>query len=369
VRRAYPKLPPPLIARGVFALTNWLSAIRRKLIPPPLAAIELATSSWAAMAIAAFTELKIADVLADGAQTAQQLAASLQLNPSSLYRLLRSLTGYDIVREDAGGTFSLTPIGRSLASTAVWSASGMVRYANAGWHAAAWTRLADGVRSGKVPFEIAHGQSFFEYCVQQPDAGALFDEAMHSVGAVHVAAVLGVYDFGHIRHLIDVGGGTGFLLAAILQRYPSMRGTLFEMPTVLERARKAMKDAGVGDRCSIAGGDFFQTAPAGGDAYLVSHVLHDWDDADATQILRAIASAMPADGRVLIVEIVMDPPNRRWTQGKLSDLQMLTALRGRERTRAEFAALLQGAGLRIARIVPTAAAESIIEAQRAAPLK
>lgn len=362
--RALPKLPPPFVARAIFRLADLLAKLRRRLMPPALAAIELGTSSWAAMAIAAFAELRVAEALSNGALTAEQLAPRLGVNPQRLYRLLRTLTGYGIVREDSVKRFALTAIGRSLAESAGWSARGMVRYANADWHLAAWEHLTEGVRTGSTPFEITHGQPLFEYCAAQPEAGAAFDEAMRSIGRLHVAAVLDAYDFGGFHHVVDIGGGDGNLLAAILGRYPSLRGTLYETPPVIERAKRDSESTDLGGRFAAEGGDFFSAAPAGGDAYLLSHVLHDWDDAAAARILCAIHSAMPAHARVLIVEIVMDPPNDRWTQGKLSDLQMLVMLTGRERTREEFATLLKTANLRIARIVRTAAAESVIEAVR-----
>jgi hypothetical protein len=198
------------------------------------------------------------------------------------------------------------------------------------------------------------GTGLFEYLQAHPDAGALFDAAMESLSPQFANAFAAAYDFANIEHVVDIGGGTGMLLATVLERHAHVRGTLFERPEVEPRVR-------AGERLGVARGDMFSDPPPTADAYIFAHVLHDWDDDSCVRILQNLRRAMPSHGRVLVYEIVAAPPNNRWSQDRLQDLEMLAILPGRERTRDEFDALFTRAGFRLHRVIATGAPESILE--------
>lgn len=362
--RALPPTPPAFVVRAATRIVGMLAALRRRVMPAQSAAIELATSSWPAIAVRAFCLLRLPDALNERARTPLDLAQSGYGNAESLARLLRALSGYGIVRARRDGSYELARIGKTLVSGPS-SAAGMFVYANEPWHLQAFARLADGVAQGRPAFEIANGAPLFDYCAANPDAGASFDAGMNAVVAMHAGAVLQAYDFHSIRRLVDVGGGNGFLLAAIAARNPSLQGTVFDLPAVADRARALLERYGLSDRCIVTSGNFFEDDPPPANAYLLSHILHDWDDASCTRILQNVRRAMPPDARVLIVDIVASPPRNRWLQEHVTDLEMLAMLPGRERTHAEFETLLAAAGLRLRRVIPMAAAESIVEATAA----
>lgn len=323
-------------------------------MPAQIAAIDLATSSWVALATSAFCELGLPQALQNGARTPRGLSEQGWGNEGSLRRLLRALSGYDVVVELGNDRFALGRLGAALVPGKS-SASSMIQYANAQWHLHAWTHLAQGIRRGKVPFQLAHGESFFAYCEQHPEAAKLFDEAMNAVVRLHADAVVAAYDFEGIAHVVDLAGGHGVLLEAIVNRYPAVRATLFERPQVAAQARGTF---------AIVPGDFFTDTPPAADAYVLSHVLHDWDDDSCVRILQSVRRAMAPETRILAIEILLEPQRNVWSQDKVTDLEMLATLTGRERTRDEFVALFQRSGLRLQRVIPTAAAESILEARR-----
>ncbi len=343
-----------VIARFLARAVAWLGRLRRRIMPSHIAAIELATSSWIPFATAAFCELGLPQALQSGARTPHGLSEQGYGDERSLRRLLRALSGYDVVVDLGNDRFALGHIGRALVPGKS-SAAGMVRYANAKWHLEAWTNLARGIRHGEVPFQIAHGSSFFAYLQQHPDAGKLFDDAMNAVVQIHTDAVAAAYDFSGASHIVDVGGGNGVLLEAIAKRYPRTRATLFERREVVTHASGPF---------AIAAGDFFTDALPAADVYLLSHVLHDWDDESCVRLLQNLRRAMPAGARVLAVETVVGPERNVWSQDKITDLEMLATLTGRERTLEEFDTLFARSGLRFERLIPTPAAESIIEATR-----
>lgn len=340
----------------------WLSSARRRLLPPQFALMELGTSLWPALCLIAFARLRIAETLTGGSKTAAEIAEAARLDAGALYRLLRLLAGYDIVREDRSGRFSLTRIGRSLGASGHFPAGPFLRYLGEPWQLGPWVRLDESLRTGKPVFEAMYGQPFFDFVREHAGAAEIFDEAMTSVVRLHAAAVRDGYDFSSASCVVDVGGGKGVQLSALLAANAHLRGVLFDLPHVVEAATAALVSAQSQERCERIGGDFFVAVPGGGDLYLLSHVLHDWDDAGALRILRACRAAMTPNAKLLIVECVIENGTNRWNQGHLTDLQMLLTLSGRERTRDEFASLLGAAGFSIARVLPVAAAESIVEA-------
>lgn len=345
--------PPPWLFRIMVRVADGLMKLRRRLIPRHFAVIELGTMSWVAQSAAAFCELGLPDALAQGPRTADELAQQGYGDRDSLFRLLRALAAYDVVEYAGENRFVLGYLGRALIGER--SAAPLLRYANAPWHIGAYTRLADAIRAKRPGFELNEGKPMFAYYAEHPEAGAMFDAAMQSLTPLFADAFAEAYDFSNMRHVVDVGGGTGLLLAAMLARFPNLRGTVFELPAVVARVRAT-------DRLAAVAGSVLSDAPPQADAYILSHVLHDWDDESCVRMLQNVRRAMPANARVLVYEIVAAPPGNWWSQDRISDLEMLAMLPGRERTREEFAALFQRSGLRLNRIIEAGAPESILEA-------
>jgi O-methyltransferase len=233
----------------------------------------------------------------------------------------------------------------------------------ADWQWRAWSELSYSTQTGHPGFERVYGKAFFDYLAENPDPSRVFNDAMTSFSASISAAVIEAYDFTGITKLVDVGGGHGVLLASILEKYPEMRGVLFEAPFVVEGAGDAITARGLAGRCEVVGGDFFASVPEGGDAYIMKHIIHDWDAEHALTILQNCHRAMTRNGKLLVVEMVI-PEGNAPSLGKLLDLEMLLLLHSYERTEAEYCALFKRAGFRLAKIVPTRMPHSVIEARR-----
>jgi SAM-dependent methyltransferase len=318
--------------------------------------------SWVTQAIYVAAEIGIADILAAGPRTAEELARGLRMDGPSLYRVLRALASIDIFREDGEGRFSLTPMGKLLESDAPGSKRSLARMAGAEFYRS-WGGLLPSLKTGGAAFDEVFGKPFFHYMSANPDRWRIYDDAMTGVHDSETIPVLDAYDFTPFETIVDVGGGNGLALAAILRRHPGIRGVLFDLPAVADRAREVVAGAGVSDRCRIEGGDFFDSVPSSGDAYLLRHVIHDWEDGEAIAILKNCRDAMQPGGRVLVVETVI-PSGNEPCFGKWLDLMMLV-VGGRERTREQYGDLFSAAGLRLTRVVPTAHEVSVIEGVRA----
>ena len=357
-----PKFPPVFVARVVMAIQNFLNWLRLRLMPSQLAVFELGASLWISMCIHAVAKLGVADLLKDGPLTADELAAQLKVHPEALYRVMRLLAGCGVFHQDRQRRFSLTRLGQKLRSDVPGSARAMMQYIGESWQMTPWLDILYTIRTGKSAFDHIYGMPFFDYCVAHPDAAKIFDDAMTSVIQLHGGAIIQAYDFSAVRSLVDVGGGRGVMLSAILKSCPHLQGVLFDLPHVVESAVPQLQAAGVEARCTRVGGNFFESIPAGHDAYLMSHIIHDWDDEHCLQILRTCRQAMPSHSKLLITETIIPPADNSRHQGKLSDIQMLLVLTGKERTEAEFRALLEAADFKINRIIPTAAPQFIIEA-------
>ena len=340
----------------------WVSSVRRRLLPPQFALMELGTSLWPSLCLIAFARLRIAGTMMDGPKTSTEIARELHLDPGALYRVLRLLAGYDVLREEPAERFSLTRLGRALSDSEDLPTAAFLRYLGEPWQLGPWVGIDETLRTGRPAFEVMYGQPFFAFLREHPAAASIFDDAMTAVAQLHASAVRDAYDFGAAGCVADVGGGKGVQLGALLAANPRLRGILYDLPHVVAAATADVKMAEARGRCECVGGDFFVRVPAGADVYLLSHILHDWDDEAALRILRACRSAMAPSATLLIVECVIENGTNRWSQGHLTDLQMLLTLGGRERTRAEFSELLGAADLGIARVLPIAAAESILEA-------
>lgn len=332
------------------------SSMRRRAIPPQLAIMEMATGIWPAMVLRAFVKSGIADRLAQGAATPEEIAQDCSLHAPSVKRVLRFLAGYDVVRA-SGETFALTEIGLCATSRDSASVADFLTYVGEPWHLMPWSRLHETLRSGEPAFDIVYGTGFFNYTQAHPEIENAFDRAMNDAAKLHAAAIADAYDFSEGSPVADIGGGSGLVLRAILDRYPKVRGILSDLPAAVEKARAQLAD--LSGRVEFAPGDFFASVPVA-KSYVLTHILHDWDDQRALQLLRSIARSIEPNARVLIAEALAEDDPNIWSAASLTDAQMLTMLTGRERTRSEYAELLRQAGFAVIRTVPTAAAESII---------
>ena len=303
--------------------------------------------------------LDIADRLAAGPRSSDELAADTDTDPDALYRLLRALAAVGVLHEQAGRRFELTELGEGLRSDVPGSVRGWALMIGRPMHWNTWSSLVESIRTGDNTFRLVHDTDVWAYRAQRPEELAIFDGAMTSISGVVDAAVVAAYDFGRFGEIVDVAGGRGALLAAILAKHEGVRGVLFDQPDVVANAG-ALLDR-FGDRCRAAGGSFFERVPHGADAYLLKAILHDWEDDECVAILQVIREAMPAHGVVLVLEQDLGGPNEN-APAKLSDLNMLVNPGGRERSEEEYAALFAAAGLRYAGATASAAGVTVFEA-------
>ena len=305
--------------------------------------------------------LGIADELGAGEKASDELAVATGSHPDSLYRLLRALASVGVLDERPERRFALTPVGECLRRDAPESLAGWAAYVGLPDHWQAWGALLHSVQTGENAFPHVHGANVWEYRVQHPKVSTVFDRAMQDVTRVANDSLLDAYDFGRFATVVDVGGGNGTLLAGLLQRYPTMRGVLFDQPHVVAHADEVFRGAEVADRARIIAGSFFEEVPEGGDAYVLKAIIHDWEDEDSTGILRNCRRAIgDGDGVLLLVERELGPPNEE-PGAKFSDLNMLVAPGGRERTIDEYGQLFASAGFRLERVTPTSRGLNVIE--------
>lgn len=319
--------------------------------------------AWITQGIAVAAELGIADLLADAPRTAEELAKETRAHSQALYRLMRALASAGIFVQDEDGRFSLSPLAYPLRTDGAGSQRAFAAMMG-GELQQAWGQLLHSVRTGEPGFQARFGKPFFEYMTEHPDRHSLFDAAMTGIHDAETQPILDAYDFGSFQTVVDIGGGSGLQLAAALQRHPALHGILFDLPAVAERARATVADLGLSERCRVEGGDFFASVPAGADAYVLRHIVHDWQDLEAATLLRNCRDAMAPGGKVLVMESVIPGANEPCF-GKWLDLMMLL-VGGRERTEEEYRRLFGEAGLTLNRIVPTAAEISILEGVRTA---
>ncbi len=329
---------------------------------PHLTMRDLLDGYWKTQAIYVAAKLGLADLLKDGPRSADDLAAATKTHAPSLYRLLRALASLGIFAEDERRRFGLTPLAECLRRDLPGSQWAMAVMSGEE-HYRAFGELLWSVQTGKPAFERMFGAPVFDYLSTHPEQAKVFDEAMVGVHGMETLAMLEAFDLSDIGVLADVGGGNGSLICGVLKQYPAMRGILFDLPGVIERARGNIAAAGLADRCRCVAGNFFESVVPGADVYLMRHIIHDWDDDRCVKILKNIAAVLPAGGRVLIVETVIEPGNEP-SFGKLLDLAMLALPGGKERTAEEYRALYAAGGFRLTRIVPARAGVSIIEGVR-----
>jgi SAM-dependent methyltransferase len=309
--------------------------------------------------IRAVSELGVADHLVDGPKPVGELAAATATDAPSLHRALRALASMGIFAECAPGLFGLTPMAELLRSDHPFSLRNACILPAADLRA--WAQCTYSLRTGEPAFDLANGESYWDYMMARPDESARFDHSMEAWTRLELLSVLPAYDWGRLGRVVDVGGGNGAFLAGLLTHFPQMRGVLFDLAHVIASAPAVMKAAAVIDRCEILAGSFFESLPADGDAYVFKRIIYSWDDDQVSRILKLARAAMARDGRILILE-----PVRRGGDavdvGKVLDLQMLVLGGHRVRSRKELRELLASAQLKLTRVIPTTMT-AIVEAR------
>jgi hypothetical protein len=312
--------------------------------------------------ISVAAKLRVADQLAHGAKSADQLALELECHADSLYRVLRALAGNGIFVEGEGRTFSLNSFGDLLRSDAPGSLCANAEAAGEQWMWLAWGSLSHTVRTGETAFDHAFGKDTWSWFAENPEAWRLFDQCMDEMTGSEIAAVLSAYDFAGVRTIVDVAGGRGLLLGEILRCNPSAKGILFNLPEVILSAKDSL-DPETARRIDFVSGSFFDAVPPGGDVYLLKNILHDWEDEAAGKILLTCARSMESGSKLLVIEHIVAAPNLP-CQGKIADVQMMVRNGGRNRTEPELQSLLSQTGFQISRILGADAGPAVIEVRK-----
>jgi hypothetical protein len=321
---------------------------------------DLISKGLMVQALSVAARLGIADLVRDRSKDADELASATGANAPTLYRLLRALSGLGVFAQDEQARFGLTPLGRTLCS-GPGTARERAAFVGEPWVWSAWGNLCHSVLTGESAFRHAHGTSLFEYLERNPEARSSFHHNLSRQSELQIPTILEAYDFSRFERLVDVGGGHGALLSAILAANPSLTGVLYELPEVVAEAADLASELGVRERLEIVGGNFFDSVPPEGDCYLLKLVIHDWDDERAVRILRNLRAAIADGGRLLLIEFVM-PPGDAFHHAKFMDLSILVLTEsGRERTEAEYRDLLAAGGFTLAETIQTASSLSIIE--------
>jgi C-methyltransferase len=355
-------VPPVAAARLVERLRHHLYRLNQRLLPAPAAMMEMIVATWLSQAITVAAEFGVADALAPGPMTIDELASAVGADSDALRRLLRALIGRGVFRRRRDDRYELNSLARTLCSDAEVSMSAAAQFYGSREQRERWTMLADSIRTGRSVVPMLHGKGGFDYFAEDPEHADLFNRTMAGISRLTDASVAAGYDFGAYPTIVDVGGGHGLLLAAILAATPEIRGVLYDLPTVVSPGSNILCSNGLVDRVHIETGSFFDCVPAGGDAYVLKNILHDWPDEQAVQILRNVHAAAGRHATVLLVELVI-PDHDRDFPGKWADLEMLLNLGARERTAAEYRNLLGQAGFEMTRLVPTASPLSLVEAR------
>jgi hypothetical protein len=318
--------------------------------------------------------IRLPDLLRDGPRSSEEIARIRDVHPGALHRVMRGLALYDILHETQDGRFELTSLGELLRSDhpdSLWDYAIIMNEIEAPASAQLWHT----VKTGETALDCVFGHGYFDHLNAKPELGEHFDRIMIQLTSQIAASALQAYDFSGMRRLVDVGGGQGHFLAAVLETHPQLEGVLFDMPNLLERAAPYLQARGVLDRCKLVGGSFFDSVPPGGDAYLLSWILHDWDDASCIRILQNCRSAIGDQGKLLVVEYIIpektaevpeQPKSAAEIVAGLLDIEMLVLLTGRERTLAEYRQLLSAGGFEISRVtnlaMTSAGSRTILEA-------
>jgi SAM-dependent methyltransferase len=340
-----------------------MSAERPATLPPALALYQMAIGHYLSRALDLAARLGVADLLAAGPRPADELAARTGTHADALRRVLRLLASVGVFREEEVGAFALTPLGEALRSDVPGSARASVMvFAGVGIQDS-WKELEYCVRTGQPAFR-KRSPDADAFTDMDAEATKIFDEAMATFAPASAAAMAAAYDFSRFGQLMDVGGGNGAILIGLLGANPGLRGIVFDRAGAAERAREKIAAAGLAGRCRAVAGDFFERVPEGADAYLLKHVIHDWEDEKAVAILEKCRRAIKPDGKLLVAEGVYPPRIDSSLESRgaaANDVNMLVVSGGRQRSEQEFRSLYRAAGFELVRIVPTAARLALIE--------
>jgi hypothetical protein len=333
-------------------------------VPPPDAILmQMLFAPLMQRSICVATKLGIADALAEKPQTAAELATKTETHAPSLYRLLRTLASIGIFAETSDQKFELTPLAELLRKDSPNSMRDTVIMFDEPWLWSASRELTYSVKTGGIAHDKIQGMSSFEFFEKNKEAGEIFYRAMTNMSLMSVPAILEAYDFSEMKTIVDIAGGHGVLLSRVLKSNPQAHGILFDLPHVIHAARELLNKEGISDRVELASGDFFHSLPAGGDGYVMKHIIHDWNDEHCITVLKNIRAVMNEHAKVLIIEMVV-PEGNVPSPSKALDLVMLLVEGGKERTAKEYRTLLDASGFQLTRIIPTKSPNSIIEAVR-----
>jgi O-methyltransferase len=321
---------------------------------------DLISKGLLVQALSVAARLGIADLVRDRRRGADELAATTGAHAPTLYRLMRALTGLGVFTQDDQARFGLTPLGRTLCSGSQTTRE-RAAFVGEPWVWNAWGNLCHSVLTGESAFWHTHGMSLFEYLERNPEARSSFHDNLSRQSELQIPLILEAYDFSRFERVVDVGGGHGALLTAILAANPKVKGVLYELPEVVAEASEVASTSGVAERFEPVGGSFFDSVPPGGDCYLLKLVIHDWEDERAIRILQNVRAAIEDSGKLVLIEFVM-PPGDAFHHAKFMDLSILVLTEsGRERTEAEYRDLLANGGFGPATLIHTASPLSIIE--------
>ena len=323
---------------------------------------QMITGYWISQAIYAAAKFAIADHLKDGPKTVGELATLSSANPDALYRLLRALASVGIFAEGESRRFSLTPLAEPLRSDIPGSKRALALMSG-DEQFRTWAEIDYSIRTGQIAFDKVFGKPIFDYLGEHPDKARIFDAAMVGIHGRESSAVLNAYDLTGIEVIADIGGGNGSQITEILTKYTKLQGILFDLPHVVERAEARIQASGLQHRCRLVSGSFFDAVPEGAGAYILRHIIHDWDDDKCLTILRNCHRAMSPTSKLLVIESVIPPGNDPFG-GKFLDLVMLLIPGGKERTQEEYRALFERAGFELTQIVPTGTEVSIVEGRK-----
>jgi len=350
---------PPLRSSEEESVMSEITSATTEQQTPQAQLIQMAMAHWLSSLVYVAAEISIADRLAEAPRTAAEIAPSMGCDAPSLYRFMRALAGLGLFTEDVSHRFSLTPLGEVLRAGTPGSVRSSVL--TLALFAKPASELHYSIKTGKTAFERVFGLPLFEWLAKHPVEASMFSETMVGLHGAEPEAVAKAYDFSQFETVVDVGGATGNLLAAILSNHRKPRGILFDLPHVVHDAPALIKARGLTDRIAIQSGNFFESVPAANGAFLLSHIIHDWSEAQCLTILGNCRRIMTPNSRLLIIEMVL-PTGNTQHPGKIYDMIMLTIPGGQERTEPEYGELLEKAGFRLTRVVPTESAVVIVEA-------
>lgn len=332
--------------------------------PPPTPVeimLQMMSGFWVSRGLWVAAKLGIADLLQDGEKSVEELAAATETHPNSLFRVLRMLATVGVFEQKGEDRFAQTPLSETLVSDSPFSLKAGVIAEMGEVHYDSWGNIMHSVKTGEIAFDHKFGMNVWQYFETDPEKAQNFNKYMVSSSAAVSQPIVEAYDFNASQKIIDVGGGLGSMISAILQANPNLSGVLFDAPSVIEKAKDYLAQTGVADRCETIGGDFFEAVPTGGDLYYMRWIIHDWDDDLSITILKNIRQVIPENGKLLLLEAVV-PDDNNPHFSKFMDLIMLTMTGGCERTAQQYETLLEKGGFRVTKVIPTNSFMSIVEA-------